>query len=64
MDRWVENPPQTYIMKIPVWIRLHKIPVNYFTLDTMGAVADAIRQVKEIVYDLEKLVLFWMCRTQ
>lgn len=57
MDRWVENPPLNYLKTAPVWVRIHKIPVNYFTLNTIRAVAAAIRQVKEIAYDLEKPLL-------
>lgn len=45
------------LKQAPVWIHLHKIPVNYFTLNTIGVIADAIGQVKEIAYDSEKLLL-------
>lgn len=54
MDRWIENPPPNFLRVAPVCIRLHKIPVNYFTLSTIGAIVDAIGQVKEITYDPEK----------
>lgn len=54
MDRWVENPPVSFLQIAKVWIQLHKIPVNHFTLKTMDRVTGAIEQVKMIAYDLEK----------
>lgn len=37
MDRWVEFPPPNFLQKTEVWIRLSKIPVNYFTLKTIDS---------------------------
>ncbi|XP_024014140.1 uncharacterized protein LOC112088142 [Eutrema salsugineum] len=57
MERWVENPPADFLKKAPVWIKLHKIPVNYFTLATIDAVVNRIGHVKEIAYDPAKPLL-------
>ncbi|XP_024009178.1 uncharacterized protein LOC112084174 [Eutrema salsugineum] len=57
MDRWVETPPANFLKTAPVWIRIHKIPVNYFTLKTIERIADRIGKVVTIEYDPEKSVL-------
>lgn len=54
LDRWVENPPVSFLKTAPVWIRIHKIVVNYFTLDMVDAIASTIGEVKEIAYDPER----------
>lgn len=57
MDRWVEYPPTNFLKTAPVWIRIHKIPVNYFTLSTTDTIASGIGHVKEIAYDPTKPLL-------
>lgn len=54
MDRWQEFPPPKFLQTAPIWIRIHKIPVNYFSLKTMDAIADAVGHVKTIEYDPDK----------
>lgn len=54
MDRWMEFPPSDYLQKVSVWIRLHKLPVNYLTLKTIRAVAFPIGHIKDIEFDPTK----------
>ena len=54
MDRWMEFPPSDFLKKASVWIRLHKLPVNYLTLKTIRAVSNPIGHVKDIEFDPEK----------
>lgn len=57
MNRWVEFPPSNFLQKVELWIRLHKILVNYFTLKTIYTVAGVVGFVKDIEYDPEKSLL-------
>lgn len=54
MDRWQEFPPPKFLQTSLIWIRIHNIPVNYFSLKTMDAIADAVGHVKTIEYDPDK----------
>lgn len=54
MDRWMEFPPTDFLQKASVWIRLHKLPVNYLTLKTIRAVSNPIGHVKDIEFDPTK----------
>lgn len=54
MDRWVEFPPVDFLQKASVWIRLHKLPVNHLTLNTIRAISNPIGYVKDIEFDPEK----------
>ncbi|VVB01245.1 unnamed protein product [Arabis nemorensis] len=47
-------PPSNFLKEAPVWIWIHKILVNYFTLNTIKAIGKGIRHVKEVAYDPEK----------
>ncbi|KAJ4904661.1 hypothetical protein Rs2_18612 [Raphanus sativus] len=58
MERWVEFPPEDYLQKASVWIRLLKIPVNYLTLKTITAIAYPIGYIKDIEFDPSKPHLF------
>ncbi|XP_056847378.1 uncharacterized protein LOC108838773 [Raphanus sativus] len=64
LDRWVECPPSNFLQTAPVWIRISNIPVNYFTIKTIDAVAGAIGYVKEIEWDPEKPLLQNYVRVQ
>ena len=64
MERWQEVPPANFLQTVLILIRIHKIPVNYFTFKTMDAVAGAIRYVKVIEYDPEKPHLLEYVRVQ
>ncbi|KAL9293675.1 putative transcription factor interactor and regulator CCHC(Zn) family [Arabidopsis thaliana] len=54
MERWVEKPPEDYLMFFPVWARLRNIPVNYYTEDTIKEIAGCVGNVIKIELDLEK----------
>ncbi|KAG7585782.1 hypothetical protein ISN45_Aa02g011310 [Arabidopsis thaliana x Arabidopsis arenosa] len=54
MEKWIEKPPDDYLMFLPVWIRLRNIPVNYYTKDTIEEIAECVGQVLEVIFDLEK----------
>ncbi|XP_018473791.1 uncharacterized protein At4g02000-like [Raphanus sativus] len=64
LDRWVECPPSNFLQTAPVWLRISNIPVNYFTIKTIDAVAGAIGYVKEIEWDPEKPLLQNYVRVQ
>ncbi|XP_013668869.1 uncharacterized protein LOC106373202 [Brassica napus] len=64
MERWVETPPPNYLQTAVIWVRLHNLPVNYFTLKTIDAVADGIGHVKVIEFDPEKPLLHDYVRVQ
>ncbi|XP_013651192.1 uncharacterized protein LOC106355863 [Brassica napus] len=51
IDRWVPSPPKTFLSTVDVWVRIHHIPMNYYTLDTMDFLARKIGKVIEIAYD-------------
>lgn len=40
MERWVEDPPNDYLMILPIWIRLRNILVNHYTEDTIKEIAE------------------------
>lgn len=54
MDRWIEEPPDDYLMFLPVWIRLRNIPVNHYTEDTIKEIAESVGQVIGMDFDPEK----------
>ncbi|XP_023633422.1 uncharacterized protein LOC111829022 [Capsella rubella] len=54
MEKWIEKPPDDYLMFLPVWIRLRNIPVNYYTKDTIQEIAECVGQVLQVVFELEK----------
>lgn len=51
VDRWIPSPPKTFLSTVDVWVRIHHIPVNHYTLDTMDFLARKIGKVIEIAYD-------------
>lgn len=54
MERWVAKPSDNYLTKIPLWVRLRNILVNYYTAETIQEIGEEIRQVVEVAYDPEK----------
>lgn len=54
MDRWMEFPLPDFLQKASVWIRLHKLPVNYLTIKTIRAVSHPIGHVKDNEFDPAK----------
>ena len=54
MERWVEIPPPNYLQTAIIWVRLHKLPVNYLILKTIDVVTDGIGHVKMIEFDPTK----------
>ncbi|XP_013617660.1 uncharacterized protein LOC106378374 [Brassica napus] len=51
LERWTANPPDDFLTKFEVWIRIRNIPYNYYTIDTMNELAKAIGKVEEIAFD-------------
>ncbi|XP_013594457.1 PREDICTED: uncharacterized protein LOC106302505 [Brassica oleracea var. oleracea] len=51
LERWTESPPNDFLTKFEVWIRIRNIPSNYYTIDTMFEMAKAIGEVKVVAYD-------------
>ncbi|XP_033133384.1 uncharacterized protein At4g02000-like [Brassica rapa] len=51
LERWTANPPEGFLNSMDLWIRIRNIPVNYFTIDTMFALASEVGKVEEIAYD-------------
>ncbi|XP_013705043.2 uncharacterized protein At4g02000-like [Brassica napus] len=51
LERWTPNPPASFLTSLDVWIRIRNIPVNYYTSDTMYALAKKIGRVVELAYD-------------
>ena len=64
MERWVEHPPPNYLQTATIWVRLHNLPVNYFTTKTIDLVADGIGHVEMIEFDPEKPLLNDYVRVQ
>ncbi|XP_010436866.1 PREDICTED: uncharacterized protein LOC104720686 [Camelina sativa] len=54
MERWMENPPESYLSTVPVWIRISNISPKFLSTKTIEAIAGRIGQVKEIAFDQER----------
>lgn len=54
MERWVEKTPPDYLQHIKVWVQIHNIPINHYTVPTITTLGEFACQVKEVAYDLEK----------
>ncbi|KAL9285719.1 hypothetical protein AtEden1_Chr4g0277351 [Arabidopsis thaliana] len=54
MNRWVEKPPEEYLMFLPIWIRLRNIPVNYYTKETIKEIIECLGEVLNVELDLDK----------
>lgn len=51
LDRWVPSPPKDFLSTVDVWIRISRIPMNYYKLETMDLLASKVGKVLEIAYD-------------
>ncbi|KAG2333220.1 hypothetical protein Bca52824_004400 [Brassica carinata] len=51
IERWVEEPPDDYLQYIPLWVRMSKIPTNYYTKEALMALGDLVGEVKELIFD-------------
>ncbi|XP_013624281.1 PREDICTED: uncharacterized protein At4g02000-like [Brassica oleracea var. oleracea] len=51
LDRWIPSPPANFLTTVDVWIRIRKIPVNHYRLETMEFLASKVGRVLEIAYD-------------
>lgn len=54
MERWIEKPPEDYLMFLPILIRLRNIPVNYYTEETIKEIAKCVGEVLKVKLELEK----------
>ncbi|XP_048634157.1 uncharacterized protein LOC125608221 [Brassica napus] len=51
LDRWVPVPPKDFLTTVDVWIRISRIPMNHYRLETMDFLASKVGKVLEIAYD-------------
>lgn len=51
IERWVEEPPDDYLQYIPLWVRMSKIPTNYYTKEALMALGDLVGEVKVLIFD-------------
>ncbi|XP_013594839.1 PREDICTED: uncharacterized protein LOC106303004 [Brassica oleracea var. oleracea] len=51
LDRWIPSPPANFLTTVDVWIRISRIPVNHYRLETMDFLASKVSKVPEIAYD-------------
>ncbi|KAG7549361.1 Reverse transcriptase domain [Arabidopsis thaliana x Arabidopsis arenosa] len=54
MEKWIEKPPDDYLMFLPVWVRVRNIPVNYYTEETIREVSSKVGKVLLVLFDPEK----------
>lgn len=51
MERWTAHPPENFLQKLEIWIRIRNIPANLFTTKTMFSLASEVGKVDTIAYD-------------
>lgn len=51
LERWTPDPQPDFLSSLEVWVRIHNIPVNFYTIETMHTLGKAIGHVEEIAYD-------------
>lgn len=51
LDRWTAYPPEDFVQKMLIWVRIRHIPVNFFTPKTMFKLASEVGEVEEIAHD-------------
>ncbi|KAG7573473.1 Endonuclease/exonuclease/phosphatase superfamily [Arabidopsis suecica] len=54
VERWVEHPPDNYLMFVPIWVQIWRLPINFYTTPAITALADLIGQVKVVEFDPDK----------
>ncbi|XP_048632959.1 uncharacterized protein LOC125607168 [Brassica napus] len=64
IERWVENPPEDYLQYIPLWVRISKIPVNYYTTPALMTLGEMIGEVKVLAFDPSKPITQDFIRVQ
>lgn len=64
MERWVENPPEDYLQYIPLWVRISKISVNFYTKGALTELGDMIGKVKMVAFDPSKPITQPFVRVQ
>lgn len=62
LERWVENPPKDYLQFILLWVRISKIPVNYYTQSAL--MREMIGEVKVLAFVLSKPITQDFIRVQ
>ncbi|CAA7036115.1 unnamed protein product [Microthlaspi erraticum] len=51
VDRWIPSPPSDFLTTVDLWVRISRIPMNYYKIDTMNWLAERVGKVLEIAYD-------------
>ncbi|KAL0705015.1 hypothetical protein Bca4012_071440 [Brassica carinata] len=51
LDRWVPVPLKDFLTTVDVWVRISRIPMNHYRLETMDFLASKVGKVLEIAYD-------------
>ena len=64
LERWVENPPEDYLQYIPLWVRISKIPVNYYTQSALMTLGEMVGEVKVVAFDPSKPITQDFIRVQ
>ncbi|CAA7042045.1 unnamed protein product [Microthlaspi erraticum] len=53
IDRWIPTPPTDFLTSVDLWVRISRIPMNYYKLDTITWLARRVGEVLEVAYDPE-----------
>lgn len=64
LECWVENPPEDYLQYIPMWVRISKIPMNYYIQSALTTLGEMIRAVKVVAFDPSKPITQDFIRVQ
>lgn len=64
LERWMENPPEDYLQFIPLWVRISRIPVNYYTTAALTTLGEMIGPVKVVAFDPAKPITQDFIRVQ
>lgn len=54
VERWVENPPPTYLQYLTLWVQMRNVPVNHYTMKALMALGEFAGQVIVVAFDLDK----------
>lgn len=54
IGRWMEQPPEDYLKYLLVWVRIHNIPVNHYTKESITSLGDLVGEVDEVAFDPDK----------
>lgn len=64
LERWVEHPPEDYLQFIPLWVRISKIPVNYYTQSALMTLGEMLGEVIILAFDPSKPITQDFIRVQ